>query len=318
MLRKLLGLLLLASFFSATACSGNPADDSYFYVHAEHQTSSAEQSLTIEQNAIFEHESDDDPSYRWPYWYGNLAYTWHFRAWEELRGDIFHFFQIVVNLDADWIGNLTSEPELDIEYVIDIMAFQVAMTKVVDPALYAEIMGDIGEVYDALRAYEDMSCLLDRFLAVVQQEYEERVEIWSDPDFYVHMHYPLVFYDLPWTDDWYGWDDRGGRLWEVISYIEFMFAEGTKEQGVRHVMFLSRFAMSGSAPDCPIWIMVAVDEETSYAIMHGLAERIAALQDGGFDIYKKYIEILTDHRRVFDPRTREAQENITRLIDELV
>ena len=60
------------------------------------------------------------------------------------------------------------------------------------------------------------------------------------------------------------------------------------------------------------------NDETRDLFIEGLTTRIIALQQGGFDIYKEYIQMLSDPRRTIDPITKEIQTRILDLLEEVI
>jgi len=245
-------------------------------------------------------------------------HAWALFALNDLRYDVVEFFHLTYNLNASWIDcwidywdwfNPSSEG------IIYSVGFRIAQTKITDPALYAEIVESIERESGRLNLDENISSLVNLLFMYIQQHYER------DMAFFLDYHYTRQeVIPSEWSDyvDWEISPDSMHRWdWEIQG-IRLMFEHDLTEQGVQHVMFMMLYSADIFIPDCPIVIAAAIGEKARDMLIEGLVERITALRDGGFNIYKEYVEILTDPRRVFDPRTREVYEKVTQLIKHLV
>jgi len=284
-----------------------------------------EQELNTNEELIIEQEYIEDLINPWD--------VWHLDAWRCFRYNVSDFFDSVANLNSDWIfwiredfldGSMYGEhiipsvidDSTSREMIVSTVAFQTSRVRRIDPALYLEIMSSFDEESERLSSDENISSLVAFFFDRLQTYYESLVSFWSNQDSYERIQSPLL--DEPrWIDDW-DWDSRIGssNWWEIIDFIELMFKLDSLEQGVIYIMSLMYSDGSeGLSPDCAIWIMAAVNDKVQETILEGLVDRIAALRDEGFDIYREYLEMLTDIRRVFDPRTQEAHNRIVQMID---
>jgi len=231
-------------------------------------------------------------------------------AWIEFRNDVVLFFESAANLSADWITDHYTM-EMTSEFMIQTVAFQTADAKLADPALYQEIIEEIENVFEILNSDERTAILLEQFYEQANRSYETVIERLTDPN-----RSRIYFEQTPWVD-YFAWEnDEIYWQWGIIDGLEHMLELGSTERGVSYVMLLMYYTINEHSSACPIWIMTAVNDEIRDVIMEGVVDRIVVLQDGGFDIYMEYVEMLTDSRRVFDPRTQEVHDRVVQLIEE--
>ncbi|MCL1990314.1 MAG: hypothetical protein FWG67_05410 [Defluviitaleaceae bacterium] len=232
-------------------------------------------------------------------------------AWTNFRSDVVYFFESVADLNADWIVD-HPYPEMVVtsHTLITMIASSTANVKIVDPALYQEIIEAIESVSEELHADERMAALLDDFNETYTRIYES-----TRADIIVEGARRRPFEYKPWVD-YFDWEYRPDEMrWWIVDSLERDTEIDPVERKVNYVMILMYYMMNNASSTCPIWVMTAVNDETRDMIMKGLVERIVALQNGGFDLYRDYVEMLTDPRRVFDPRTQEVHDRIVQLIE---
>jgi len=73
-------------------------------------------------------------------------------------------------------------------------------------------------------------------------------------------------------------------------------------------------AFNWVVPHCPIWQLSSVNNHVRYFLIHYLINHIIELQNHGYIIYIDIVNTLTDHSRIFDPRTNETSKIIMDLL----
>ena len=195
------------------------------------------------------------------------------------------------------------------------MAHNIFRVKIIDPSLYVEIENNLNHMLIEFYDNEIVTHFIQSLFEQVNNNYYHHINYWSDSENYARM--PILhYYNLPFKE-FYDWESIGSFHWRAhIALIEHLFTNGFEELALIHIMDLMFHAVSPFAPDCAIWMFAALYDDISDALIQKLIDRIEVMKNDGFEIYKSYIEMLIDPKRVFDPVTQNIHHVIRNVIDE--
>jgi len=185
---------------------------------------------------------------------------------------------------------------------VHLIAINLAYAKFVDPALFVEysyLLRNIAE-------YQKISYMYNILLFGIEETIDS---------FITYFNYRGESEYHSWMDD-VNWGKRGitvgGIVTSTIETIQFNFNTDGSDLSF---VFLLKMILTDSSFN-PLCLIVTIDESIQNDIISAIVNRILENKHNGFEIYRKYLEILTDSRYVFDVRTKEIFEQINILISQ--
>ena len=224
--------------------------------------------------------------------------------WKLLRSDIALLLNAAAGIDHMTLYELAND---------------IVMSRRLDPKLYAEITQSISHAF-TLDLNESSLEILARLVDRVESVYASVLVWWED---YLYRNPHLTYYghdpsqDFPDNHVW-DWTNRnlptGAAL--TLGMIEVSFTHEGIELGVLTAMRSILYSTHGLDIQCFTALMAYVDDSIHAIAIPAMVNRIMELRDGGFEIYRTYLRILTNPNSVVDVRTGDIFNKINQLIQQ--
>jgi len=227
--------------------------------------------------------------------------TCNIAAWTWFRQEPGTFFDTVGAMPADRQST-----------ILDRIAANIGVAKLVDPVLYFDIVRAMDGLEMSAPMLAQAQIMYDGTRAWWEEYSSRHDDSVGTPHFpnvgtphFPNVGSPTWFDDIDWhcPSHHYSHAFISANLYRHAYHVLETF-EQNHELGLLIMMFAMHYGVSGINNTCPIIFLAVAAEDTRPTVLYLLVERLAALQAGGFEIYRTYADMLTDPRRAMDPITQ--------------
>ena len=183
------------------------------------------------------------------------------------------------------------------EHIVSIISRNLANAMLLDPVLHNEIIAS-ASYSKGLLSCEDSAFILCRILSKAEDEYNFILMWWQEYKSTTEAPEPV------WTEsfDWANGILPTQALMAIDS-TEVNFRNQGLELGVLDIMRWMRFGVSGADITCFVTLMAYVNCDVRDIAIQAMIDRIVLLRDEGLEVYRIYLDMITDSSRIFDPLT---------------